>query len=488
MSELNMDDPFGFNKSLEYGELKLEGEGKLYGQDMETPIDGLECKFEATVRLKGRIKGDLHLIPLKPPSDLDHRVTQVWKLKKEGIWITLLRLESHIEGKAFSLGEVALTSVTGFGSEIRGEFHQLEWGDVNRRYESCMTWVPNFEFGGCDFTEYEKGRVGRRDTCQFSFPALGGETQIQIRQLPEHEEVLRRLKQTRDSAITSVCELSFASPQSSGEIQSIVDDFFLIIAFIVGQRILPLAYWLRGETDALIISLERAFPYGSATTWCRYDWPGVLQQAVKEFFPWYISQPNEFQDLIKWIIDIYVTMNRSVFEVRIVLLSTLYEMYVSMNKLLDQKAKNYLLSKSSRKRLGENLKKFLKAETRLAESKISEWVNSRIESFIRRPFKEQIEALFREQGISCIKEHMDDFVDARNAIVHPNLKELGTKKRFDSHDPRFHIALRYMLRQFEVITLKMMGYTGEFQDRCNDYRRIPFSQMLEELKTESQEG
>jgi hypothetical protein len=96
--------------------------------------------------------------------------------------------------------------------------------------------------------------------------------------------------------------------------------------------------------------------------------------------------------------------------------------------------------------------------------------------------------LFKEQGIAVIERYLDDFVDARNVIAHPNLKELRNRKRFDSHDPKFHIALQYMLRQFEVITLKMMGYTGEFQDRCNDYPRVPFSQMLEELKSETAES
>jgi hypothetical protein len=238
MLELNMDDPFGFNKSIESGEFKLEGVGKLYGQDEETPIDGLECEFEATVKLEGKIRGVLHLNPINPPFDLYRRITQVWDIKRGGIWVCLLRLESQIERRSLRFSDVFLRSV---GQTIIGEFERLEWGDVYQNYTSCVAWIPNLEFGGNEFTEYDGGRIRSRDTCQFSFSTFKDGVNVQLKQLPGYKEILERLKDGEGSLISAVCELSFSVKQSLNEIQGVFDDFSQVVAFALGRRIAPVA-------------------------------------------------------------------------------------------------------------------------------------------------------------------------------------------------------------------------------------------------------
>ena len=168
-------------------------------------------------------------------------------------------------------------------------------------------------------------------------------------------------------------------------------------------------------------------------------------------------------------------LNSRYFDARVFFLSKAYELYLS--ELLEGTG-SYAFNRSELKSI---LVDFFSAQEGDDAKLILEKLDGKINSFIRKPFKDRIRILFEEQGIVCDEKLLGTFVKARHKVVH----SLGMLSPGDIKSTR---SITYMLRQFEVLTLKMMGYTGEFQDRFNDYRLTPFAQMLEELTRETAES
>lgn len=486
MPELNLNDPFGFHKSIESGEFKLEGVGKLYGQDDLINIEGSEFRFELLINLKNSIRGEITLIPINTTGMLSSNDEKKQFPQDRGdFFISSLKLIGKSGSFSVSADDILplkrnynLDTRVGFKIKtIHARFYQLRIGLKDFKYERCLMWIPNLSFGGCASTKYDDGSI-KRDSDILSLPSLLGGVEIRFNMLKNSKAILKDLKKTHSSAITTLCDLRFNESKSFDEIQSFVDDFFHLVSFVTGQRIWPIVYWLRGEEDTLVVDLRGVYNYESVATWCNYSQMCNFGKPLQEIADWFFYQDGDTQKTFKSVIGHYVAANGSDMFAKIILLSVLYGMYISSDDWLDSESRNYPLARCSRKKLRKMLEKFLNVETKLSEDKVKEWVNIKMSDFIRSTFRDQISALFKQHGLLCGEHELDVFVKTRNAVVHPDLND----ERVDLLDPEVVKSIMYMFRQFEVLTLKRMGYTGKFQDRLNIPRNVPFKKILEEQK------
>ena len=149
MSDLVMDDPFGFHKSLESGAFKLEGVGKLFGQDEETPIDGHVCRFFLTFFLQENLGGKLECIPQNQTPEVRDRIEQIYKKRRKKVFVGLFRIEGKVGQWNVKITGIhwsthTMGALTRTQDILKGGFQRLELGDASQNYDSCLGWIPNF--------------------------------------------------------------------------------------------------------------------------------------------------------------------------------------------------------------------------------------------------------------------------------------------------------------------------------------------------------
>ena len=137
-----------------------------------------------------------------------------------------------------------------------------------------------------------------------------------------------------------------------------------------------------------------------------------------------------------------------------------------------------------RSELKSTLEIFFKTQKGEDAKLILQKLDGKLNSFVRKPFKDRIKMLFKKQGIVCDRKLLGIFVNARNTVVH-------SLDMLSPGDVNTRRSTTYMLRQFEVLTLNLMGYKGDFLDRWKhiiDPQKSPhirpFEQVLEELTAE----
>lgn len=457
MTELVMDDPFGFHKSLEEGVFKLEGVGKLYGEDETSYLDGKEFQFELVVRLKGNIGGRIVLSPVDPSSnidDIENEINQIRSTKQDGISAFTWKLVGELKGEPIVVKTIYISSeeksyLPSPNYKLICGFFEFEWGEDKGKYESCLTWVPNVEFGGCAGTTYQEGNISksRLDHCQLSYPSLLGGLEVEMRQLRNYKKILNHLMLNGGSAVTSICNFESSSLASIKDFLEIIKRFFRLVSFASGKSILPLAYHFKGETEILILKPLNRVSYTKTLTWCDYDdTPHFLAEALQELLPNYFSLDEKLRDLFELAFYFYINLKTiSHFSIDISLLATIYESYT---------CSDYFLPSGLRK--DKNL-------------------------------KDKIRELFSYHNMSCNEELLKVFIDLRNAIAHSPHKLVNLL----NSDARR--SIRYMLRQVEILTLKRLKYTGRFRDTwevvtdpSKSYPVYKFDTILERLKKEKE--
>lgn len=482
MPDLIMDDPFGFNKSIESGEFKLEGVGKLYGQDEETPIDDQVFQFEISIFLLDKIRGRVTLFCEKTNGWVLPGLEEALEGKKDDVFIPHLRLVGEAGGFAIVVEDLRIEDRRmkfgrGLSQTIEARFFEMKLSSVTGKHKRCLMWIPNLRFGGCSFTKYEDGS-STRDKENLDFPSLLGGVKIQFGMLKNSKQILKFLKRTSSSAVTSHCTLEFTEAKSFAEISDFIFDFFPLIGFVTGQRIMPVAYWLKDKDESLIMDLRYVSDYMSVATWCNHSELCNFGRSLQMVAEWFFSQDKDIQKIYKVVFGHYIAANSTEIFSTVVLVSILYGMYISFDDWLDSQARNYPLARCDRKKLRKMLIAFLDETTELTHDMVEEWVNYRMSDFIRKRFRDQIVELFRQNKLACNEKELRIFVKTRNAVVHPDLNE----ERIDLLDPEVFYSTMYMLRQFEILTLKKMGYTGKFQDRLNIPRNVPFELILDEQR------
>jgi len=492
MSGLNMDDPFGFHKSLESGVFKLEGVGKLYGQEGESELDGLKFRFTVTVHLCGTMGGEINLVPVDQTLNLFSKLNSVSKKRSKIVFSVPFRLEGECNGSPIRISNLHIVGFSGrmgiSGSaveRISAKVLRLELGIEEKSYDSALAWIPNLEFGGCDFIQ--RGKI---NFCQFSFPSIMDGLEVELRQLQNYEQLVKSLKASKSSVVTSVCNIHPRLNKTLDEIQTIFREFFFLVSFATGQCISPIAYWFRGTSNMLVIENRHRSYCKGMKTWCNYSFPLKLAKAINDLFPKYISC-KKWRVLVNNIVYEYlIVLESSRPEVKITFLSRIYESLITKDKILSKSRKSYPLDRGFLKELQDLGAQFL--DEKLAESlgddaeKAVDFFKSRLNTSISKltdkSLQDKIKALFQEQEISYEEQRIDRFVYFRNKVAHGG--------RIKSTEfPEAIISIQYMLRLSEILILKLMDYLGDFLDRWKDIEDPknsphirPFEQVLEELK------
>lgn len=491
MPELNMDDPFGFHKSLESGEFKLEGVGKLYGSE----LDGLKFRFTVTIYLQGTMGGEINLVPVDQTPDLFSKLNLVSKQRSKSVFSVPFRLEGECNGSPIRISNLHIIGFSGKmgigGSAVEGisaKVLRLELGIEEKSYDSALVWIPNLEFGGCDFTQ--KGKMNYHDFCQFSFPGIMDGLEVELRQLQNYEQLVRSLKASKSSAVTSVCNIHPRSNKTLDEIQTIFREFFFLVSFAAGQSISPIAYWFRGTSSMLVIENKHRSYCKGMKTWCNYWFPLELAKAINDLFPKYFSC-KKWSILAKNIIYEYlIVLESSHPEVKITFLSRIYENLIAENKILSKSRKSYPLDQGFLKELqdlgaqflDEKLAEFLGDDAEKGVDFFKSRLNTSISKLADKSLQDKIKALFQEQGIFYEEQRIDRFVYFRNKVAHGGQI---TSTKF----PEAIISIQYMLRLSEILILKLMDYKADFLDRWKEVENPtnsphirPFEQVLKELK------
>jgi len=496
MLELNLDDPFGFHKSIESGEFKLEGVGKLYEQDEETSIDGHVCRFSLTFSLQENLGGKLVCIPQNQTPEVRDRIVQLFKKRRKKVFVGLFRIEGKIGQWKVKITGIhwsthTMGTLTGTQDILKGGFQRLELGDDCQNYDSCLSWIPNLEFGGYQISKHIRANEIEfvRDKCLFSFASVLGNPTIELKQLKDYNQILERLKQTRRSAITAVCLLNFEKPKSEDEFCACYLDFFALTSFVEGRLVLPIAYWFQGKHDRLVIENLYVDEYSIKMTWCWYSFPMEFGIALNFLFPTYVALGEGNKTWIRNLIHEYVAFHDvGLIEVKVAFLSRIYEKFISEKKLLSATSRVYPMKKSVKRKLSSLIKCFLKKRLRGTASIFVKRVELILSMLIDKPFKDKIKALLEEQGFVYDEKLVDKFVTMRNAVAHG-----GQLKSSESAENT--IVIQHLLWLAEVIILKFMGYKGTCVDRWKHIvepekspHPLKFEKVLDELKRTASES
>ena len=323
-----------------------------------------------------------------------------------------------------------------------------------------------------------------RDKCLFSFSSVTGSPTIELKQLNDYEQILERLKKTRRSAITAVCLWSFEKPKSENEFYACYRDFFALTSFVIGRLVLPIAYWLHGKHDKLVVENLYVDEYSTKMTWCWYSFPMEFGVALNFLFPTYVALGEENKTWIRNLIHEYVAFHDAgLIEVKVAFLSRIYEKFIAEKKLLPATSRVYPMKKTVKKGLGELIRSFLKDQLGEAAKFFIKRVELILSTLIDKPFRDKIKALLEEQGFVYDEKLVDRFITMRNTVAHG-----GQLKR--SENAENTIVIQYLLWLAEVILLKLMEYKGTCVDRWKHIvepekspHLLQFEKVLEELKT-----
>jgi len=463
----------------------------LYGQDEETPIDGHVCGFSLTFSPQENLGGKLECIPQNQTPEVQDRIEHIYKKRRKKVFVELFRIEGKVGQWKVKITGIhwsthTMGTLTGTQDILKGGFQRLELGDASQHYDACLTWIPNLEFGGCQITKRIKTNEIEyvRDKCLFSFSSVAGSPTIELKQLNDYKQILERLKKTRRLAITAVCLLSFERPKSEDEFYACYRDFFALTSFVEGRLVLPIAYWLQGKHDKLIVENLYVDEYSTKMTWCWYSFPMEFGIALNSLFPTYVALSEENKTWTRNLVHEFVAFHDAgLIEVKVAFLSRIYEKFIAEKKLLPTTSRVYPMKKSVKRKLSSLIKCFLKKRLRGTASIFVKRVDWILSMLIEKPFRDKIKAFLVEQGFVYDEKLVDRFVTMRNTVTHG-----GQLKRSEAAENT--IVIQYLLWLAEVILLKLMDYKGTCVDRWKHIvepekspHLLQFEKVLEELKT-----